>query len=77
MRKLVDFSNQTSEHYQAFAFNRVIQEINNFTNTTLSAFYFDIIKDSLYADSIQSSRRKGVLEVLANVSRTVRLTNDD
>lgn len=38
-----------------------------FANVTLSSLYFDVRKDSLYADSIESEERRGVLTVLEKV----------
>ncbi|KAI8055223.1 hypothetical protein BDF22DRAFT_774709 [Syncephalis plumigaleata] len=36
--------------YEVFSFNKVIQELNRFTNSQLSAFYVESIKERLYAD---------------------------
>lgn len=53
--------NKTSEdvlqYYDAFEFNRAVQEINRYVNTDLSAFYVESIKDTIYADSGTSKNR--------------------
>jgi isoleucyl-tRNA synthetase len=46
----------------------VSSALTNFTNVTLSSLYFDIIKDSLYADAEHSHSRKTVIFVLQQVS---------
>lgn len=54
-----------------FAFNdpsfSVIHALNNFVNNTISSFYFDITKDCLYADSVNSRERRAVVTVLEQV----------
>lgn len=50
--------------------DKVYQNLVTFTNTTLSAFYFDIVKDSLYADSTTASvKRRKIIWTLQQVSR--------
>lgn len=48
----------------------VHQSLSAFSNTTLSSFYFDIIKDSLYADAPSSPTRLQVAFVLQRVLET-------
>ncbi|CAB4373580.1 unnamed protein product [Rhizophagus irregularis] len=53
--------------YDEYAFNKVVQALNNLSNVLLSAFYFDIVKDRLYADHITSQSRRNVLTVLYHI----------
>ena len=59
----------------------VIHALNNFVNNNLSSFYFDITKDCLYADSVNSHERRAVVTVLEQVdfdchfARRISLTN--
>lgn len=46
------------------------QALSAFSNTTLSSFYFDVTKDSLYADSHTSLARRHVVHVLQKVFDT-------
>lgn len=48
-------------HYQNFQYNRIIQDLNYFTNVELSATYFNVIKDKLYADNSNCDAIKYVL----------------
>lgn len=42
----------------------VVTTLNHFANITLSSFYFDITKDCLYADDVNSHQRRAVVTVL-------------
>ena len=50
----------------------VISALSNFTNITLSSLYFDIVKDTLYADSYSSHQRRVVITVIQQVSARFR-----
>jgi len=50
--------------YYAYDYKRVVSLISNFMNLELSAFYFDIRKDTLYCDPISSVARRSALAVL-------------
>lgn len=52
------------ESISSFDFSRVLTEIHNFCNVDLSAFYFDIRKDSLYCDSKDGVRRRAARTVM-------------
>ena len=43
--------------------------LGNFANITLSSLYFDITKDTLYADAVDSVERRRVVTVLQKVNR--------
>jgi len=45
----------------------VVSSLTHFANITLSSFYFDINKDCLYADALQSDARRAVVAVLWEV----------
>jgi len=47
-----------------FDFNTYVRALSDFCNEDLSAFYFDIRKDSLYCDSSVSTRRRACRTVL-------------
>lgn len=64
LKKMADTA---KEHYESFAFNRVMQTVNYHTSTELSAFYFDIIKDRLYAAPEKSVDRQAALFVLNEI----------
>ena len=59
--------NQNFNHYfKNYDFHNLYKELLNFCTVDLSAFYFDIRKDTLYCDPIDSSKRKSTL-ILLNI----------
>jgi isoleucyl-tRNA synthetase len=55
--------------YRDFDYKRIFAAVATFMNTDLSAFYFDIRKDSLYCDPISEVRRKAALTVIDHIFR--------
>ena len=49
---------------EAFEFNRYARALSDFANEDLSAFFFDIRKDSLYCDAADSIQRRSCRTVL-------------
>ena len=45
----------------------VMNALTHFANVTLSSLYFDITKDSLYADSLSNPERQSIVMVLDQV----------
>ncbi|CAB5192199.1 unnamed protein product [Rhizophagus irregularis] len=64
LHETYNFGKNIKIFYDEYAFNKVVQALNNLSNVLLSAFYFDIVKDRLYADHITSQSRRNVLTVL-------------
>ncbi len=56
------------KHYEAYEFNHVFRAFNTFFTVTLSNFYFDILKDSLYCDAKYSPFRKEALDILRYIA---------
>ncbi len=52
------------EGYEAFDYKRVFSALFNFMTVELSAFYFDVRKDTLYCDAPSSLERRACLTVL-------------
>ncbi|RIA87776.1 Isoleucyl-tRNA synthetase [Glomus cerebriforme] len=67
LHEVYHFGKVVKTFYDEYTFNKVVQALNNFTNVLLSAFYFDIVKDRLYADHIISQSRRSVLTVLYHI----------
>ena len=57
--------------YEAFDYNLVTTTLFNFCTNDLSAFYFDIRKDSLYCDPKDSFRRRAVRTVSDEIFRRI------
>ena len=54
-------------HLKNYNFHKLYKELLNFCTLDLSSFYFDIRKDSLYCDSINSKKRKNCVIVLNTI----------
>jgi len=67
LHRLSELDEVVRENYAAFDFKRVFAALNAFMTSDLSAFYFDIRKDTLYCDPISSVARKACLTVLDHV----------
>jgi len=50
--------------YEAYDFRKVVSTLSHFMSTELSAFYFDVRKDTLYCDPASSPKRKAALYVV-------------
>lgn len=48
----------------------VLQNVAAFTSSTLSSFYFDVVKDTLYCDPTDSPRRQAAVATLHHVGLT-------
>jgi isoleucyl-tRNA synthetase len=57
--------------YKNFNFHKLYKELFNFCTLDLSSFYFDIRKDVLYCDSLNSKKRKDCVVVLNIVLDTL------
>ncbi len=58
--------NQNFEMYfKEYNFHKLYKELANFCSLELSAFYFDIRKDTLYCDDINSEKRKACINLLS------------
>ena len=55
--------------YKDFDYKRIFAALSSFMTSDLSAFYFDIRKDSLYCDPISSVKRKASLTVIDHLFR--------
>ncbi len=53
-----------NKYFKNYDFHNLYKELLNFCTVDLSAFYFDIRKDSLYCDSKDSKKRKSTILVL-------------
>lgn len=50
-----------------FDFLKLTTEVHNFCSRDLSAFYFDVCKDTLYCEALNSDKRRAVVTVLDEV----------
>ena len=64
LHKLFIINGIVETHLKNYNFHKLYKELLNFCTLDLSSFYFDIRKDTLYCDSINSKKRKNCVLVL-------------
>jgi isoleucyl-tRNA synthetase len=64
LHRLATLDAELREAAEGYEFNRYARLITNFANDDLSAFFFDIRKDSLYCDAATSPKRRAYRTVL-------------
>ena len=64
LHRLAELDHELREAADNFEFNRYTRLLASFANDDLSAFFFDIRKDSLYCDAPESAKRRAYRTVL-------------
>jgi isoleucyl-tRNA synthetase len=70
LHRLTELDGLVRKAYADFDYKRIFAELASFMTADLSAFYFDIRKDTLYCDPYSSTARKACLTVLDHLFRT-------
>lgn len=65
LHRLAELDEVVQKGYDNFDFKRVFAQLFNFMTVELSAFYFDIRKDTLYCEAPSSMKRKASLQVVS------------
>jgi isoleucyl-tRNA synthetase len=73
LHRLSEIAPIVSKAYETYDYRKVITELSAFLNTELSAFYFDIRKDTLYCDPHSSMARRSALTCIEEIFRAVTL----
>ncbi len=74
LHRLALFAEQMQSSYESYEFHKLFQVLQNFCATDLSAFYFDVCKDRLYADDHESFSRQSAQTVLWHILNHVLRT---
>jgi len=61
IHKLYCLNENFNKNFKLYNFHALYKEVLNFCTVDLSAFYFDIRKDTLYCDKIDSEKRKSTI----------------
>ena len=61
LHKLYCLNENFNKNFKKYNFHALYKDILNFCTVDLSAFYFDIRKDTLYCDKINSEKRKSTV----------------
>ncbi len=71
LHRLAELDDEIREAYANFDYKKVVAALSLFMNTDLSAFYFDVRKDTLYCEPISSPKRLGALKAIDEIFRAV------
>jgi isoleucyl-tRNA synthetase len=69
LHRLSELDALVRQAYADFDYKRIFAALNAFMTVDLSAFYFDVRKDTLYCDPISSTARKASLTVIDHLFR--------
>jgi isoleucyl-tRNA synthetase len=69
LHRLTELDRLVRQAYAEFDYKRIFAALSAFMTSDLSAFYFDIRKDTLYCDPISSVNRKACLTVVDHLFR--------
>ena len=64
LNRVYSLNERFTKYFKNYDFHNLYKELLNFCTVDLSAFYFDIRKDTLYCDSLNSDKRKSCIIVL-------------
>jgi isoleucyl-tRNA synthetase len=64
LNKIFNLNKNFLKYYKSYNFHNLYKELLNFCTVDLSAFYFDIRKDTLYCDTKDSEKRKNTILLL-------------
>ena len=64
LHKIYELDKIFKKYFKIYDFHNLYKELLNFCTTDLSAFYFDIRKDCLYCDPINSHKRQSTILLL-------------
>jgi isoleucyl-tRNA synthetase len=64
LHEIAEMDNFVHDHVKNYEFGKLAHKLHNWCNQTLSAFYFDIRKDSLYCDKPDDIKRRACRTVL-------------
>ncbi len=67
LHRLSELDQVVRDGYDSFEFKKIARALVDFANVELSAFYFDVRKDTLYCDAPSSLKRRAALSVIAKL----------
>ncbi|MGL5734717.1 MAG: class I tRNA ligase family protein, partial [Beijerinckiaceae bacterium] len=73
LHRLSELDGEIRAAYAAYDYKRVVSLLSQFMTADLSAFYFDIRKDTLYCDPPSSLTRAAALTAIEHIFRAVTL----
>ena len=65
LHQIFNLNKSFKKYFKEYNFHKLYKELLNFCSLDLSAFYFDIRKDVLYCDDLNSTKRKICINLLS------------
>ncbi len=67
LHRLAELDEEIRDAFARYEYRRVVSALSSFMNADLSAFYFDVRKDTLYCEAYSSEKRLAALTVIAEI----------
>ncbi|MDQ6989369.1 MAG: isoleucine--tRNA ligase, partial [Mariprofundaceae bacterium] len=71
MHRLAEVSKNVQTSYEKYHFHQIHQDIHHFCSVDLGGFYLDVIKDRLYCDAANSTRRLSAQSTLYDIAHAL------
>ena len=71
LHRLIELDEEVRAAYLAYDYRKIVAVLSQFMNTELSAFYFDIRKDTLYCEPYSSMKRRAALTVIDEIFKAL------
>ncbi|HXH71439.1 MAG TPA: isoleucine--tRNA ligase [Mariprofundaceae bacterium] len=71
MHQLARVNREVRTGYENYRFHRIHQTLHNFCSVELGGFYLDVIKDRVYCDATDSTRRRSARATLYDIADTL------
>ncbi|MDQ6951821.1 MAG: isoleucine--tRNA ligase [Mariprofundales bacterium] len=71
LNRLHHLATSIGEDYDHYQFHRIAQQLQQFCTVEMGGFYLDVIKDRLYCDPAESSRRRSARSTLYTITNTL------
>jgi isoleucyl-tRNA synthetase len=71
LHRLTELDAEVRAAYLTYDYRKIVALLSQFMNTELSAFYFDIRKDTLYCEPYSSMKRRAALTVIDEIFKAL------
>jgi len=71
LHRLIELDAEVRAAYLGYDYRKIVAVLSQFMNTELSAFYFDIRKDTLYCEPYSSMQRRAALTVIEEIFKAI------
>ncbi len=69
LHRLAEVAQESLQAYDKYEFHKVSQAVHKFCGQDLSAFYFDVLKDTFYAEAANSHKRRSAQTAVYQITK--------